>query len=55
MTLAELFIEINAAGIGLAVADGQLRLRGPEGQPFQHDFFASSKRRAVERCLCFLS
>lgn len=24
-------------------------------QPFQHDFFASSKRRAVERCLCFLS
>jgi formylglycine-generating enzyme required for sulfatase activity len=29
--------------------------RTPEGQPFQHDFFASSKRRAVERCLCFLS
>jgi hypothetical protein len=24
-------------------------------QPFQHEFSASSSRRAVERCLCFLS
>src|SRR5438445_238198 len=26
-----------------------------QGQPFQHVFSASSRRRAVERCLCFLS
>jgi predicted nucleotidyltransferase len=28
---------------------------GPKGQPFQHEFSASAKSRAVERCLCFLS